>query len=424
MVLAGRRAGVLNGIAFAAQAIPAGLLGLFQYARSLSQGIKVPARWNAVAIFLPLFALLLFSTLFVLANPELLSAVSQRLEQLLTIVRERLLHYAPTPPEMIFWVAVLWAAAGLLRPVLRLPGMTERTSDIPLQEVARKYASVTPYVAYRNTLLAVIVLFAAYLVFEFATLWFREFPPGFHYSGYAHEGAAWLTVALAVATLFLSLIFHGSVLHDPRLPRLRRLAWIWSTENLLLAVAVFHRLHIYIGFNGLSPMRMVGIYGITAVVVGFLLVVYKIARTRSFAWLLHRQLAALAVMVYLFVVTPVDWLVTSYNVQQIRAGDPAPCVQLSVRPIDAEGLPSLLQLLDCKDPIIRDGVKALLAEQQASAERQAVESKSLGWTTTQLAERALLKKLRAHESEWKAYDDPKLRQATLDAFHEYAYQWY
>jgi len=56
------------------------------------------------------------------------------------------------------------------------------------------------YSAYRNTLMTLIVLFTIYLVFEFITLWRREFPPGFYYAGYAHQGAAWLTFALALAT--------------------------------------------------------------------------------------------------------------------------------------------------------------------------------------------------------------------------------
>src|SRR5207244_2219651 len=93
------------------------------------------------------------------------------------------------------------------------------------------------YATFRNTLVAVIVLFAAYLGFEFKTLWFRVFPKGFYYSGYAHEGAAWLTAALALATIVLSVIFRTAVLRDAGLPRLKKLAWIWSAENLLLAVA-------------------------------------------------------------------------------------------------------------------------------------------------------------------------------------------
>ncbi len=56
------------------------------------------------------------------------------------------------------------------------------------------------YPALRNTLWTVIGLFAVYLVFEFMTLWFRSLPPGFYYAGYARERAAWLTVALALAT--------------------------------------------------------------------------------------------------------------------------------------------------------------------------------------------------------------------------------
>ena len=150
------------------------------------------------------------------------------------------------------------------------------------------------YAACRNTLVTVIVLFAIYLVFEFKTLWWRVFPPGFHYSGYAHEGAAWLTVALALATLILSLAFRGSILLDPRLRALRRWAWIWSLENVLLAIAVYHRLYIYIGFNGMTRMRIVGIFGISAVLVGFLLVLWKIAHHRGFLWLLRRHLWTVA----------------------------------------------------------------------------------------------------------------------------------
>jgi hypothetical protein len=164
-----------------------------------------------------------------------------------------------------------------------------------------------------------IVLFAVYLVFEFRTLWFRNFPQGFYYSGYAHEGAAWLTFAMALATAVLSLVFRGPLLGDPRLPRLRRLGWVWSAENLVLAVAVYHRLAIYIGFNGMGPMRMVGFYGMTAVALGFLLALWKIARGRSFGWLVRRQLWALAIVVYLFALTPVDAIVTEYNVRRILA---------------------------------------------------------------------------------------------------------
>ena len=157
------------------------------------------------------------------------------------------------------------------------------------------------------------------------------------------------------------------MLDDARLPRLRRLAWLWSLENLLLAAAVYHRLAIYIGFNGMTRMRTIGIFGMSCVVAGFLLVVWKIVRNRDFVWLVRHHLWALALAVYLFALTPVDAIVHYYNVRRITAGDPAPSVQISVHPIDSQGMLAILPLADADDPIIRDGVRAMLAERQETA---------------------------------------------------------
>jgi hypothetical protein len=285
-------------------------------------------------------------------------------------------------------------------------------------------ATVPLYTAIRNTLVAVIVLFAVYLVFEFRTLWFRHFPKGFYYAGYAHEGAAWLTVALALATVVLSVSFRGRVLDDTRLPRLRRLAWIWSAENLILAAAVYNRMHIYVDFNGMTRMRTIGLFGISAVVVGFILVVWKIAYRRNFVWLLHRHLWTVAIAAYLFALTPVDALVHSYNVRRVLSGDLAPSVQISVHPINAEGILVLHPLVHSRDAIIREGIRAMLAQRAAEAEALAQRREQQGWTAIQFADRLLLDRLRRVRNDWRAYDDRARRAATLDRFHKYVYQWY
>ena len=269
-----------------------------------------------------------------------------------------------------------------------------------------------------------ILLFAVYLAFEFATLWFREFEEGFYYSGYAHEGAAWLTVALALSTGILSVVFGGRILQDSRLPRLRRLAWIWSLENMLLAVAVYHRLYIYIGFNGMTRMRTVGIFGMSAVVVGFILVLWKIACNRDFIWLMRRHLWTLAVTIYLFALTPVDTLVVSYNVRRILSGDPAPSVQISVHPISSEGVLLLQPLVHCRDQTIAEGVCAMLAQRHEEAETLARRRREQGWTTFQIADHVVLTGLRAASSSWDKYADKGKRDTALESFHEYAYKWY
>jgi len=269
-------------------------------------------------------------------------------------------------------------------------------------------------------------LFALYLLFEFQTLWGRVFPPGFHYSGYAHEGAAWLTVALALATALLSIVFRGRMLSDPRLSRLKRLAWLWSLENLLLAIAVYHRLWIYTGFNGMTRMRVVGLLGMTSVVAGFVLVVWKINRQRSFRWLIRRQLWTVAFALYLYCVLPVDGWVQYYNVSSILSGQPAPSVQIVAHETSDEGWLQLEPLLTCEDVVIREGVSALLADRRIELELAAsLEASPEHWTARQFARERLRAMLNHHRRDWP--DDAgaaAARRAALERFREYAMQWY
>jgi hypothetical protein len=336
-----------------------------------------------------------------------------------------LIDFSPRFTELLFCLAAAWISAGLLRPLIAryLPGgPSDPAHRLEPSESAATTSSLFP--AFRNTLIVVIVLFAAYLVFEFKTLWFRVFEKGFYYSGYAHEGAAWLTVALALATLMLSAIFRGQILHDARLTRLRRLAWLWSLENILLAVAVYHRMFIYVGFNGMTRMRTVGFYGMSAVVIGFFIVLWKIARNRDFVWLIRRHLWTLAVAIFFYSITPVDVLAMRYNVQRILDGDPAPCVQISVHPISSEGYLLLQPLLDSNDPTIREGIKAMLAQRLDQAEEQSERRRRDGWTAHQIADELLFEQLRAASNRWSEYSDRGKRDAQLKEFHKYAYQWF
>ncbi len=424
MTLAGLRPHVLETAVFAAQTVQAGYLGLARIGRSL----RVPAprisrdRWLATT--LPIAALAGFGLLFVLANPDLLASLGKNAQRLLEGLRDWVVERAPRPGQVVFWFVVAWVALGLLRPLVgRAPFLPAAETRPEKPGETGLPGTVDWHPVFRNTLLGLIGLFAVYLAFEFGTLWFREFPAGFNYSGYAHQGAAWLTLALALATALLSVVFSGRTRADPRAPRLRRLAWVWSAENLLLALAVYNRLFIYVGFNGMTRMRVVGLFGTTAVVAGFALVLQKIARDRDLVWLVRHQLWALALTVYAYLVAPVDAIAVGYNARRILAGDPAPSVMIAVHLIDAEGLVRLLPLLECQDPAIREGVHALLAEAHTAAEARAARRAELGWTTYQVAEVRLLRGLREASPRWAGLD-ARARQAALQRFQAYARRWY
>lgn len=422
MCLARQRPFVLECLLFASQTIPAGFIALGRYAVGLQPVRNRNGLRHSIAILLPAAVVTIFAVLFVLANPDLLSWVSEGWTEAVRKFRRWIVEFGPSPLEAAFWVGTAWLTAGLLRPLagFRMLCQDERQRTT---EPASRLEPAPLYAAYRNTLAGVVVLFAVYLAFEFATLWFREFEPGFYYSGYAHEGAAWLTVALALATLTLSVVFQGSTLRDPRLVTLRRWAAAWSIESLLLAVAVYHRMFIYIDFNGMTRMRVVGLLGISAVVAGLLLVLVKIGRSRSFVWLVRRDLWTLGLCIYLYAVLPVDSFVTWYNVRRIRAGDPAPSVQISVHPIRAEGLLMLRPLLDSEDPLIREGIRALLADRLREFDERRFRA-PLHWTAWQGADFRLQQDLEELRPRLAEYEDPATSRAAREAFDRYAYQWY
>lgn len=368
-----------------------------------------------VAYVLPMVAMTVFGAIFVFANPNLFDWVSTRLETFVLEIQSFVLGMSIW--EIPFCILALVVGAGLLRPMLPLARIGPEASAVPLASV---HHASRFYAAYRNTLVTLIGLFAAYLAFEFVTLWKRDFPDGFYYAGYAHQGAAWLTYALALATALLSLIFGGSMLRDQREPALRKLAWVWSAQNLLLAAAVYNRLMIYVGYNGLTRLRMVGFFGITLVVIGFVLVLYKIKTRRSFWWLIRSQLVAFVLTVIAYSIVPIDYVVNRYNVAVVQSGYLHPVVMIAVKPTQDEGVYPVLDLVDHNDPVIRDGIRALIAERQVRIEDNAPNH----WTEYQLSTWLLDRRLKQDQQAWIEFWDPVKRKIALDKFKEHAMQWY
>ncbi len=391
----------------------------FLVRRSLGEsnrGVGPPLRLDGLAgVLVPLAATLVFSLIFVMANPDLQTQVAEAWSWSLGYLLEAMQNMDWF--QVIFWCGSALLGLGISFPYLR--GIAERNIDQAIDE-----GSVVPvtfdvrFLMARNTLWMVIVLFAVYLVYEVSSMWFRSFPKGFYYAGYAHQGAFWLTVALALSTILLSIIFCRSMLRDARLKNLRKLAWIWSFENWVLAIAAFYRLAIYIDFNGMTRMRVIGILGVGTVVMGFGLVVYKIIYTRSFAWLIQRQLWALAAAFVLHAILPVDWLVHAHNGREVHQGHWSPSVQTIAHPMRPDGMLPLISLVDCEDIEIREGIRAMAADWRARLAR------NRNWTEFQLAEKLLMGELDRIDWKLAAYRDRDLREARLKRFREYAYQWY
>ncbi len=336
---------------------------------ALGQAInRIPlCRWlNRVDLWTwgaPLGVVGVFLAIFSLGNPQVAAWLSQAGDWLYNWFID-CSNWLPGADRVAFWVlagllAALWllpVAIPLDRLKVWLGGTESLAESLPAEPASPRF-----YLMARNTLVGVNLLFAAYNRIDLTDLWIRgDLPAGVDYSAYAIDGATWLTVALAVTSLVLGIVFAGELNHHPRVKVLRGLAGVWLLQNLLLVSFAYQRLGLYVSFNGLTRWRQVGFCGITLVVVGLLLVGYKIQAHRSFLWLVRRQLAALFLALLALHFCPLDYLAHSFNARQILAGRIGPAYQLISQPWSAEGLPPLLALLDASDPVIRQGVAALL----------------------------------------------------------------
>src|SRR4030095_8522092 len=78
--------------------------------------ISRPFIWS---IALPAGAVALFGTLFVLANPDLVTAVSRYADRWFTWLDDWVRSLSQNWREIGFWLAAGYVAIGLLRPLLR-----------------------------------------------------------------------------------------------------------------------------------------------------------------------------------------------------------------------------------------------------------------------------------------------------------------
>jgi hypothetical protein len=409
------------------------------------------------AVFVPLGLLFVFGTIFVFANPDLQEKV-QHCWTAFTDWIGRFSDWLPALPQVLLWGVTAWIIIGALRPKStqwdwnastsprtlspRVPqydpqtglyvGMvaceTQQNETPPniaeVIETSNQQEKALFYLAYFNSLVAMIALFCIYLVFEFAKNWTRDFPAGFNYSQHMHQGAAYLTLALALSTIVICTIFRGKTLLDPRIKTLVLLAVIWVGLNFLLAFAVYNRLYIYIDLNGLSMRRIAGLLGTTAVVLGLIMVVRMLLRSEGIRWLLYRYTWSVLAVIFVGFVFPFDWCVSHHNVSRVMKGDLAPSIFLFPPSLNAtEHYLASLPLLESDDEIIREGARALFADYYMSVKRERY-SEGYQGPGFQWSRSILMNALESRQEKLQMYmDDSTKRQEAIEAFRRHTKRW-
>ncbi len=264
---------------------------------------------------------------------------------------------APAAVRVLSWIALLPGAVLLLRPALPR-GKTSEAADTT-GVAARASLSIA-----RNALYALNALFLAYNALDAKYLWAGSAPPGVTERAYAHEGAAWLTVAIAALTIVVGVMFRGALAHDARAKVIRTLAFVWLGQGVVLALGTYRRLWIHITTSGLSSLRILGMVGTTLVVVGLLQVGMKLWRGRSFSWLVRRQLDAMVLGLLGFSLLPTHLISAPINVRHVMSHDYQALVNIEEEAAEPESAAALLPMLDHDDERIRRGIAALLLNER------------------------------------------------------------
>ena len=390
------------------------------------RGRCIPLR----VILVPLSIIILFVLIFRAASP----VVEQLTKEVFDWVTELLkdLWQLLSPARIFTWAFWLMIFAALIRPVVKsyvADTLAKRSEKL------RQPDSPAPdngnYATAAATLISVNLLFIAFHAVDWPFLYFKtSLPEGISYSEYSHRGCFWLTVGLLLSTAVIGIIFKRRLNFHRGVGLLRGLSYVWAVLNGVLAIGALRRLQMYVDYNGMTRLRIVGIYGIVLVTVGLILMVVKVRRSRNTAWLVRCDLLALWVTVVLITLTPMDYLSWTHNAGQAMQGNHRPLANLVVQRMSPESLPPLIQLLDYEPPgsapkdalkakTIRRGIAAILGQRLDALRKGKAET----WTEWQGAHDWALQALEAVEKKINAITPPDARADARTSIETFVKPW-
>lgn len=258
------------------------------------------------ALALPVFGTATFVWLFAAANPVI--------EQWVLALNLPSLDFS-TIGRIGLWLVLLWLIWGLMRPhVTRFVfGTFDGTGELSL-----------PGVTTRSVLLSLLSFNALFLVqnsMDAAWLWgLAPLPEGITLAGYAHRGAYPLIATALLAAIFVLVALRpGSESAGNR--AIRRLVTLWIVQNLFLVFNAALRTIDYVEAYSLTVLRIVALLWMVLVAVGLVLVLWRMLRAKSPAWLINANVSAAGVLLTAICFVDLGAVAAQWNVRHAREID-------------------------------------------------------------------------------------------------------
>jgi len=226
----------------------------------------------------------------------------------------------PRPDSSLVLRLILWGFIGLItwgvlrpRPPRFLLSTFDGRGDMAIPGVT--LASVTLSLVLFNG------LFALQNVLDSAFLWGGVKLPGdMTLADYAHRGAYPLLVtALLAAGFVLVALRPGS--QTARNPLVRRLVMAWIGQNLFLVGSAALRTWDYVQSYDLTRLRIAALLWMALVAIGLVLVLYRMLRNKSAAWLINANLASAGALLFALCFVDTGTIAARWNLAHAREFD-------------------------------------------------------------------------------------------------------
>ena len=354
--LPGRRFG--NALAWARRLAWHGVIGLVLPWRDLAWSSAArrrsqrggPRAW-ATALVVPVVGGAVFLTLFAYANPLIGDAFG----------RVALPDLGEVIWRTVLAAVMLTAVWATLRP--RSPAIAGDRLVTPAG-VRRFDPGVGPLIVSLATFNAI---FAIQNVLDVLFLWSgAPLPAGVTMADYAHRGAYALIVTALLAGLFVLVTLRpgsGGVAS----PAVRRLVTLWIAQNVLLVASSALRLVDYIQAYAMTALRLAALAWMALVAAGLMLILWRLLRGRSAAWLVNANALAAALVLSAASVIDLGATAAAWNADialtKGRAGPPLDLCYLAR--LGPSGLLALARLeRHAKDARLRDRLSYLRWQSQ------------------------------------------------------------
>lgn len=258
------------------------------------------------ALILPLAGSAVIAVLFAAANP-VIEGLLARLS--LPVLDDTGLE------RVLFWAVVGTISWGVLRPRRIRPLLSTFNGSGELTLPGVNQVSVL------LSLVAFNALFAVQNAMDLAWLWgIVPLPAGVTLADYAHRGAYPLIITALLAALFVLVTLRpGS--RTAASPLVRGLVLVWIAQNLVLVASAMLRLCDYIDAYSLTRLRIAALAWMALVAIGLVLILWRLLKEKSSAWLINANSAAAAVLLCSFAFVDTGAIAAQWNVRHAREVD-------------------------------------------------------------------------------------------------------